>query len=96
MVAGKKVDTDVAGGIIRRCKIDLTEMLVSGVVRQYHRCTTWQEWTTGKMSFKRCPRVLNQFARWQIRFSVTYDRRFETFQTLGNEHVTVAVYLMTG
>ncbi len=24
--------------------------------------------------------------RWQIRFSFTYDRKFETFQTLGNEN----------
>ncbi len=40
---------------------------------------------------KRCPRVANQFVRWQIRFSIR-DRKFETSQTLGNERPDVTVH----
>ncbi len=82
--------TDVAWGIIQRCRIDLTEMSVSlRGCRQYRTGVRRQNGRLGKISMLKMPSAANQFARWQI--WLIHDRKFETFQTLGNERPDAAL-----
>ncbi len=66
MVAERIEATDVARGIIQEVQNRPNGDVGITRGRQYRTGTT-TEWTTGKISMLKMPRVANQFARWQIR-----------------------------
>ncbi len=49
------------------------------------------EWTTGKVNAKNCPRVASNLQDGKFDFRFTHDRKFETFK-LGNERPDVTVH----
>ncbi len=78
--------TDVALGIIQEVQNRPNGMLVSpGVVRQYRtgvRRDRMDDWEDINAKIPSC-RLNLQDGKFDFRF--TYDRKFETLQTLGNE-----------